>query len=254
MDSYEYKKQVDVDKFLSEYGPELSNLRQIWITGGEPFIDDSVYIFFNKLARYTDLSNIAVTINTNASRLNVNELSKLDHLLKLSINVSVDATGDYYNYMRGNNLTFSELDKIMRQLTQFSRSQQNLLITVNGAFQLYNLTNIGEFFYWVRDVLDLIDARYIEHRVLTGPPQLRVRNAPETLKAESRSQVDKLLNEFPNQFYLLDIRDELDKPSKKSHIQRFITWNQELDILRQQSIHDILPSLYTDWQTEGHII
>jgi organic radical activating enzyme len=249
-----YKQQVDVDKFLNEYGPELGNLRQIWITGGEPFIDDTIYDFFDKLPKYADLSKIYVCINTNGSRLNLDKLSRYDKLFKLQINVSVDATEEFYNYMRGNRFTFTELDQIIRQLTQLSKTQQNLLITVNGAFQLYNLTNIGKFFYWANDVLDENDAGHIEYRVLSGPVQLKARNAPETLKAESRRQVDKLLNEFPNQFYLPDIQDELNKPSNQDQIQMFVTWNQELDTLRQQSIHNILPSLYTDWQMEGHII
>ena len=43
----------------------ISNLKQIWITGGEPFIDDSIYKFFDKLGDYADLKSIKVLINTN---------------------------------------------------------------------------------------------------------------------------------------------------------------------------------------------
>ena len=249
-----YKKQVDVDKFLNEYGPELADLRQIWITGGEPFMDDSIYKFFNELSKYANLNNIAVTINTNGSKLNVDDLTKLNKLLTLHINVSVDATGKFYNYMRGNNFTFVELDKIIRQLTNLGKIQRNLLVTVNGAFQIYNLTNIKEFFYWANDALNETNAGHIEHRVLSGPKYLRARNAPETLKRESLKQVEELQKEFPNQFYLPDILIELNKEKNDVDIERFINWNKKLDKLRQQNIYNILPDLHKDWQLEGHII
>ena len=48
-DHIQAKQQIDVDKFLHEFGPELDQLHGIWITGGEPFMDDSVFDFFDKL-------------------------------------------------------------------------------------------------------------------------------------------------------------------------------------------------------------
>ena len=30
------KQQIDIDKFLNEFGPELGQLYGIWVTGGEP--------------------------------------------------------------------------------------------------------------------------------------------------------------------------------------------------------------------------
>lgn len=252
-DEYEYRKQVDVDKFLEEYGNDLSNLRQIWITGGEPFIDDKVFGFFDKLSYYSTISEIDVTINTNASKLEVNNLEYLKKLRRLHINVSVDGTDKFYDYMRGNNFTFNELDEKMKELVDLQSKQKNLLITVNGAFQIYNMINIDNFFTWAINVLGETDAGHIEHRVLIGPPQLRARNAPLSLKKESKKQVKNLISKFPTQFYLSDILDELNKNVDVNHINRFKVWNTELDKLRNQDIDCILPNLYDDWKKEGYL-
>lgn len=245
------KQQVDVDKFLKEFGPELSNLRQIWITGGEPFMDDSVFRFFENLQEFCDLGNISVTINTNGSKVNVDKLAKLEKLKALAINVSVDSTHEYYSYMRGYNFTFEQLDTVMRDLTALKTTQKNLLVTVNGAFQIYNLLNITDFFEWSNDVLQRYDAGWIEHRVLTGPPYLQAKHAPQNLKNQSIDQVKKLLERFPGQFYLPDILKELHKPAVKEEIQKFVNWTDQLDKLRSESIHDLLPTMYDDWRSEG---
>lgn len=245
------KQQVDVDKFLNEFGPELSNLRQIWITGGEPFMDDSVYRFFDNLEEFCELGNISVTINTNGSKVDIEKLSLLDKLKKLHINVSVDSTHEYYSYMRGYNFTFEQLDSTMRKLTELKQTQENLLVTVNGAFQLYNILNITDFFDWGNDVLNRYDAGWIEHRVLTGPAKLQARHAPDSLKKQSIAQVEKLIERFPRQFYLPDILKELHKSADKDEIKQFVEWTDKLDSIRSESVHDIIPTLYDDWRKEG---
>ena len=108
------KQQIDVDKFLHEFGPELGNLYGIWITGGEPFMDDSVFDFFNKLKQYCDPQQLKVLITTNASKLDVKKLEQLQGFKRLQIHVSIDATGDLYKYMRGYNLSLIHISEPTR--------------------------------------------------------------------------------------------------------------------------------------------
>jgi len=245
------KQQVDVDKFFNEYGEKLSQLRQIWITGGEPFIDDSIYDFFNQLEKYADVSNIKVVINTNASKVDINKLPNLLKVKHLLLNISVDSTGKLYTYMRGYNFTFDQLDKKIRQLSNLKSHYSNFEISVNGAFQIYNILDIENFFTWGVDVTDNSHGTLIEHRVLGGPQWLRARNAPNNIKEKSKKLIKKLIKQYPDNGYLEDCLKELNCLAVDKDIDMFLKWNQKLDQIRDASFSDIFPELLQGYKSNG---
>lgn len=240
------KQQVDIDKFLNEFGNDLSDLRQIWITGGEPFMDDSVFNFFHKLQNYSDIAKINVTINTNASKLNVDKLHLLKGLKQLHLNISVDATGEIYNYIRAYNYDFNQLNKKIQQIKQIN--QDNLLITVNGAFQIYNILDVEDFFNWEADLLNDDGAHWIEYRVLTGPKNLQARHAPDYIKEKSKEQVYKLIDKYPQQYYLPDLLTELDKEQDLDQVREFVNWNNNLDTIRGNKELSIVTEIKEYWK------
>jgi len=247
------KQQVDVDKFLYEYGPELSDIRQIWITGGEPFMDNSIFDFFKKLKNYCSLDNIIVTINTNGSKIDIEKIQNLNQLKKLHINVSVDSTDDYYTYMRGYNFTFSDLNYNLKQLMEINRNNNKFLLTINGAFQLYNILNVERFYEWCNEITENKNADWIEYRVLTGPKYLQARHAPESIKQQCREQVNRLIVKYPNNFYLSDLLTELNHSSDPYMINKFLMFNNQLDKIRNTNLNELFPELVSEWIREGKI-
>lgn len=246
------KQIVDVDKFLNEYGPELSELRQIWITGGEPFMDNSVFEFFEKLENFFSLDKISVVVNTNASKIDVNKISKLNKLKQIQINVSVDSVGDLYSYMRGFNFSFEELDKNVSMLSDLQSDQHNLKLSINGAYQIYNILNVEDFFVWANSkVKDRCKYGYIEFRPLLNPNFLQARHAPAVLKQQSIEQIDRLLAQSPDNFYLKDVKKEVSKEQDTSKVQDFLRWNSTLDKIRNENLKDTFPELFEEWIKEG---
>jgi MoaA/NifB/PqqE/SkfB family radical SAM enzyme len=246
------KQIVDVDNFLNEYGSELSDLRQIWITGGEPFIDNSIHEFFEKLENFSNLDKIAVVVNTNASKIKIDQISKLHKLKKLQINVSVDSTDDLYSYMRGFNYSFDKLDKIITEINYLRKNQKNLMLSINGAYQIYNLLNVEDFFMWANEKINYDDYYgMIEHRPLVNPKQLQARHAPLTIKKQSLAQIEKLLIKAPHNDYLLDIKKEALKDQDVSRVHEFLTWNKNLDNIRNENLKEIFPELFEEWKKEG---
>ena len=241
------KQQVDIDKFLQEYGTDLYDLRQIWITGGEPFMDNSVFDFFDKLKTYSDLSKINVTINTNGSKVPVEKLYRLKDIKRLQLNISVDATGEIYNYIRAYNYDFEQLKQKVKQIQDLN--QENILLTVNGAFQIYNILNVEEFFDWGNSLQDE-GAHFVEHRVLTGPKRFQARHAPDYLKKQSRKQILRLMKKYPNQFYLPDLLKELDKSQDIEAVKSFIRWNDKLDDIRKAKELDIVTKIKQYWSNK----
>ena len=225
------KQQIDVDKFLHEYGSELKDLYGIWVTGGEPFMDNSVFDFFEKLEQYCDPAQLKVLITTNASKLDVHKLSKLSKFKRLQIHVSIDATGDLYSYMRGYNYAWNEVDAKIKQLYDH-QTVYNYKLSLNGTYQVYNMCNLEEFYNWC---LQYTELDYIEMRVLTGPKQLQARHASHALKQQAMQQVDRLIAQYPNHEYFYDIKKELQHNSIEEHQKYFVEWSTKLDTIRGET-------------------
>ena len=225
------KQQIDIDKFLQEFGPELSELNGIWITGGEPFIDNSVFDFFDKLENYCDLSKLKVLITTNASKLDVSKLEQLSKFKYLQIHVSIDATGDLYPYMRGYNYSWDEVDAKIKELYN-NQQKYNYKLSLNGTYQIYNMLDLENFYNWC---LQYVDIDYIEHRVLTSPKQLQARHAEDTVKIKALEQVKRLQKRFPNHPYFDDIRKEIASSRNDEKVALFKEWNTKLDNIRNET-------------------
>jgi len=225
------KQQIDVDKFLHEYGSELKDLYGIWVTGGEPFMDNSVFDFFEKLEQYCDPAQLKVLITTNASKLDVHKLSKLSKFKRLQIHVSIDATGDLYSYMRGYNYAWNEVDAKIKQLYDH-QTVYNYKLSLNGTYQVYNMCNLEEFYNWC---LQYTELDYIEMRVLTGPKQLQARHASHALKQQAMQQVDRLIAQYPDHEYFYDIKKELQHNSIEEHQKYFVEWSTKLDTIRGET-------------------
>lgn len=225
------KQQIDVDKFLQEFGSELKDLYGIWVTGGEPFMDNSVFDFFEKLEQYCDPAQLKVLITTNASKLDVHKLAKLSKFKRLQIHVSIDATGDLYPYMRGYNYTWEEVDAKIKQLYDH-QTVYNYKLSLNGTYQIYNMCNLEEFYNWC---LQYTELDYIEMRVLTGPKQLQARHASDELKQQAMQQVLRLQQRYPDHEYFKDIIKELKHDSVEQHQKNFVEWSTKLDTIRGET-------------------
>tara|TARA_B100001287_G_scaffold275791_1_gene284454 strand:- start:1061 stop:2209 length:1149 start_codon:yes stop_codon:yes gene_type:complete len=229
------KQQIDVDKFLHEFGPELDKLHGIWVTGGEPFMDNSVFDFFNKLKQYCDPAQVKLLITTNASKLDVSRLVELKDYLRTQIHVSIDATGDLYPYMRGYNFTWEEVNAKIKQLVEWQKSGTHKFhntLSLNGTYQVYNMCNLEEFYNWC---LGYVGIDYIEHRVLTYPRQLQARHASEEQKQEAMQQVLRLQQRYPEHEYFKDIIKELEHQPVKELKNYFVEWSTKLDNIRGET-------------------
>ena len=250
------KSQVDIDKFLLEFGNDLKDLRQIWITGGEPFIDNKLFDFFEKLGSYADLKNIKVSINTNGSKLDVNKLKILRNLKQIVINFSVDAVGDLYKYMRGYNYDFKEIDKKINHCLKLQNEQDNLNIAVNGTYQLYNILNVEDFWLWGKKVANSKKGNWIEYRTLSGPNFLAARHAPLTVKNKAVKILQKLIDddkEFSHNHYLQQAICECKLNAVPEYIKKFVNFNNALDNIRNEKINDYCEFLLKGWSEEGNL-
>tara|TARA_Y200000002_G_scaffold344230_1_gene317313 strand:- start:1778 stop:2917 length:1140 start_codon:yes stop_codon:yes gene_type:complete len=225
------KQQIDIDKFLQEFGSELGDLYGIWVTGGEPFMDDSVFDFFNKLKQHCDPSQLKVLITTNASKLDVQKLKQLQGFKRLQIHVSIDATGDLYPYMRGYNYSWAEVDAKIKELYE-NQKTYNYILSLNGTYQLHNMLNLEDFYNWC---LQYVTMDYIEMRVLSSPKWLQARHATQVIKQQAQQQLERMQARYPDYQYFDDIAVELAANIDLHYQKKFVSWNKKLDEIRGET-------------------
>lgn len=251
LDQSMQKQRVDVDNFFEQFGDMISNLKQIWITGGEPFIDNSIYKFFEQLSNYADLKNIKVLINTNATKVDPQKLITLMGVKQLALNISVDATDKLFPYMRGYNYSFDEIDTKIRSICKLKQTYNNFQVQVNAAYQIFNILNVEDFFNWACEILDDPTAGLVEYRTLHGPPFLRARTAPKDIKKDALLMLNRLLKRFPNNVYIPDMIKEVQHPQGKKDIEDFVLWNKKLDEIRSENLVKVFPQLVKSFNLEG---
>lgn len=245
------KQRIDIDNFFDQFGDMISNLKQIWITGGEPFIDNSIYDFFEQLKKYTNLKNIKVLINTNATKVDTQKLIPLMDVKQLALNISVDATGKLFPYMRGYNYSFDDIDAKIRSICKLKKSYKNFQVQVNAAYQIFNILNVEEFFNWASEILEDETAGLVEYRTLHGPPFLRARNAPKAIKYDALLMLERLVKRFPNNNYFPDMIKEVKQPQDKKDLDDFVLWNAKLDEIRSEHLVKAFPELVKCFNKEG---
>ena len=146
-ETFSYEKKVM--EFFQQ--SDLSNLRDIGIFGGEPFMARHIMDFFELLAQKTDLSKIKLQINTNASIFPKQPL--LDILLKfgtIDLRCSNESVGTLSEYIRsGSDWKVFEKNTLKWQL--LSKEHSNLNVRLHMTNNVLSLFYVNDFFEWMAE-------------------------------------------------------------------------------------------------------
>lgn len=255
------KQIIDVDKILEQYGPQLSNLKTIWVTGGEPFIDNRLVEFGEKLRNYCDTSKVDINITTNVSRLSIEQLKNLKHFGTLGINISIDSTGKLFEYMRSAGVfSWEEMDAKIEEIIAYAQENKSpahkIQVSYNGAYQIYNCYNTYDFILYFLDKLERYPDGWIEYRMLTHPNNLGVQHANEKMRERAIGDIDRLLEhdgvKKRRNLYdmLVNCKTAFNTPRDDHQWLMFIKNCSASDFYRQQHLYDYAPELWNDFPEE----
>jgi uncharacterized Fe-S cluster-containing radical SAM superfamily protein len=122
---------------------EFDSLQKIYFNGGEPLLTKE---HITVLERIPDLSKVEVTYNTNGSMFPDTSVLRLWEKAKsITLNVSVDATGKEFEYIR-NPLKW---DVVEYNVRQFVDHRWNVGISFTAG--IYNLFEINKTRSWFRE-------------------------------------------------------------------------------------------------------
>jgi len=243
------KQILDFDKLLEVYGKQLSKLQTIWVTGGEPFMDDRLIDFVNVLSNYCDISKLDINVTTNGSKLDLNKLSAFEKVGRIGYNLSIDAVGPLFEYARSAGVfSWEQMEKLIKDLIYFKKNNHNMILNYNASYQIYNSLNIKNFYEYFLPLLGKDD--WLEYRLVTSPSWLAARHSNKNIKEVALQNIDNLLNNniLENRnveiSHIINCKNMLNKPADLVEWNKFLKFTGALDGKRNQYLKDYGPELY----------
>ena len=224
-----WQKFIDTDRY---HEIDTTNLEEIWVHGGEPFLSKKADNFFKTLIEKKQVERLSIGLNTNGT---VNPpqyfLEALILCHKLSLMVSIDAYGKLNDYFRSK----SDFDTVIKSLDYFYthlkelRSTKDTHIGVSVTVNIYNVNKISE-------LVEFLKSRYTGIQInidcLQRPDFLAISALPKEYKNLIRHTV-KL---FPEVLKMLD-KDDADL------FDEFVFFHNTLDQLRGENFNNLNPEL-----------
>ena len=192
-DEEQHKNINNVVKFLEVNRHRLKDITSIWVTGGEPFIDKTMFKVRDILYEYAKPEQIRMSITTNGSRCSIEELATFNRFKQIHFDLSVDSVGPMFEYMRSAGIfTWDQMNTFIGELAEFQQKNKSWLhVSLNSTYQLYNSHLIKEFFDYTYKHLG---PGHVNMRVLVGPQKLgfQARNTPVEIKQYANEQIEEL--------------------------------------------------------------
>ena len=249
INDYDKLKQIiNFDNFFEKYGSSLDNLKSIWVTGGEPFMDDRLIDFVNTLSNYCDISKLDINITTNGSKIDLNKLSAFEKVGRVGYNLSIDAVGPLFEYMRSAGVfSWNELETLIKDLIYYRKNNNNMILNYNSSYQIYNSLNIKNFYEYFVPLLE--DGDWLEYRLVTSPSWLVARNANDQIKKAALSNIDELLSSNilnkRNAAHVNNCKNMINKPRDNEEWGKFLKFTGALDHKRKQYLKEYSPEIYS---------
>lgn len=232
---------------------KLSQMERIDFKGGEPLMQDGMYEVLEILVANGSAPNVTLGYTTNGTRV-PEKLKRLwPHFKRVVLNVSVEATGDLYQYIRGSNVqTIEQLEQNLKWYDQFDnvKGYFSIAISIYNIFDLQNLSDwiervTGDLDHWWHVIADRTSdspTRYERPNnfadLVSKPAYLDINNMPPHIK-------QRVLDKWDKNYHALDrLRDSMKNPKyKPDQWELFKHFTRELDRIRGTNVLDYIPEL-----------
>ena len=196
---------------LGDMFANLKDLREVYLTGGEPMMVKHLHSFLQKLD-----SSVELRFNTNGTLLNPLVLKELKRFEHVNMCYSLDGVGKVNEYIRWGS-KWSEIENNMNVMSELS----NVKMTVGPTIQVLNAYYYSEFKEWANN-----KGYDIYENVLIHPEHYALSNADDEIKKK-----------VPEFYQYTDLPCDIEQRH------RFIEVTNILDNNRGCKIKDYLPEV-----------
>jgi MoaA/NifB/PqqE/SkfB family radical SAM enzyme len=238
--TYDYEKKI-IEELKKQ---DLSNVRDIGIFGGEPFLSRHWEQFVELLNEKANLSKIKIQINSNFSIFPKEKIiNLLTKFRKVDLRASIEAKGSLAEYIRSG-LVWNTFENNVKKWQEVAKHNKSIQLRVHMAHNIYSINKLLEFEEWLFDMN--LHNSYVSAGVFS-PEWL------DPVKVLNDDQLDQCLEILKNIKYL-DLNDTVIERLKYRNYQEnqpqmlrtFKSYTKTLDELRSEKLQDVNPQLY-EW-------
>ncbi len=266
---------------LQELVDNGKDLRRVEILGGEPFLVPQFMEFLSMLRAAGLDKQIELMITTNGSVITEKHLEALEGFKYVNINLSLDASGDLFSYIRSAGIIdWAGITKKAELIKNWCDKPRTGVykMNLNGTFMSINALNIKDFIEWIfkfygwdkeRPENTSKNRHSFEHRILVGPRTMHVQWLNEETLKKCLAQIDYLFETYDflrktngvppitEHRYLKDIRNLVEgliaNPvipvgAAKIGPQEFAKYTIELDDIRGVTLKQVAPEIYESFK------
>lgn len=118
------------------------NLKTLTLLGGEPAIHPTTHKILDNFINAGTSKNISISLNTNASKLDQNLIDKLKLFNVLSVTLSIDSAGKYFEYQR-RPLKWNQVKEVSDQWMEICEN-----IVINYVVTAISIWGFNDFIEW----------------------------------------------------------------------------------------------------------
>ena len=230
---------LEDEKYAEELFSILKQVKQIWVSGGEPLASSTTLRFF-ELAKKYNINNTNIAFNTNLSTLNYKNHYWLDEFKghKVTLTVSWDGFGNQMEYHRtGMN---------WKKSLQNFKDSISWIHNVNCVASIYSVYTIPRLIHFCDTV-----KKYLEINPIAGKDYMSLQSLPIKEKDKIKQHYEKFFTDSNTQ-HLQDVAwqsiiDPMYKEQLDPHLNSgFKQYNILLDKYRKTNFVDTYPE-YEEW-------
>jgi len=238
--------ETDIFKYNLE--SQISNIRLLYLTGGEPTLNEGNKEFLQKLVEQKQNHKVTIKISTNMTNLNKKFFDLLDNFSHTVFFASIDGYKEIQEYLRYPS-NWSQIDE---NVIQVIRNKKYKLIPA-PVIQIGNLNKIVDLFEYFESYnrkakKPLIS---IDPILLEIPEHFNIKYLPKNYKIMCWERIEKWYNEkcrYQGPLFkkkLNGIKNKcLEDVDYNHQIEKYKTMNNILDTHRNHHLSDVNPELH----------
>ncbi len=186
---------------------ECKYLKELKVTGGEPFLSEPFLQFLSNLVDWDLAKNIKMEIFTNSSFFPKEKFRKLLPEFKSTfINLSLDGIGSKAEFLRKKS-KWSIVEKVSKFWEEMVLENKNVYLCISHTLTIFNVLYYKEFHTWVHSHFDKkvfdpanhnVAGDMIHFGVASGPDYLAIRNFSKPIRDKLLEKVKKDHRELEN--------------------------------------------------------
>jgi glutamate-1-semialdehyde 2,1-aminomutase len=222
---------MDDSKVFDDVLKSVDSLERLYITGGEPLINDRVAEILGYLVDTGAASHIHLELSTNCTSVDARYIERIKKFQRVELLLSLDAVGDTYEYIR-HPARWSVVEANVRKL----KYEHGLVCKVPPVVQIYNILGLVDV-YRFADSMDM----EVTMNILHMPDRLAIHHLPPRVRKVAAAKLlayhDADCRPFskPSVLSLARYLDGLETPFNRDVMREFMLFTNDLDVTRGQS-------------------